>query len=200
MNTNSGALIVQAPSTNDVTNAVPAALKDIKAPVHIPDYWLWLWIGLGILAAAVIGFLLWKFWLKKKFAPVPVPPLPPHVRARRRLKDAMAHITDPKVFVSVVSDAIRAYLEESFDLHAPDRTTEEFLNEVQSSHRLAENVKSSLGDFLSRCDMVKFAKYEPTQMELEDLHNAAMRIVEETEPRPNMPTSVAPQPIPENKV
>src|SRR5687767_13161325 len=184
MTNDSGALIVQAPSTSD-TNVLEATIRDIKAPVEIPDYWIWIWTAVGIVLVAVIGFLVWKFWLKKRFEPVPPPPIPPHVRARRRLKEAMAQISDPKLFVSEVSDAVRFYLEESFNLRAPERTTEEFLHELQSSRKLGENVTASLGEFLSRCDMVKFAKYEPTQTELEDLHNAAMRIVEETEPKPN---------------
>jgi hypothetical protein len=190
MNSNSGALIVPTPSASD-TNVVQATLRDIKAPVPIPDYWLYFWIALGVLALLLLGFFAWKFWLKKAFAPKPVPPLPPHVRARRKLKEALAQMNDPKLFVSDCSDAIRVYLEESFDLRAPERTTEEFLHELQKSHRLAENVKASLGEFLSRCDLVKFAKYEPTQMELEDLHNAAIRIVEETEPKPNPQSAIA---------
>jgi hypothetical protein len=184
MNTNS-ALIVQAPSTND-TNVVEATLRDIKAPVEIPDYWLWFYIFLGILALAAIGFLVWKYWLKKKFEHVPLPPLPPHVRARRKLKEALALIAEPKPFTIAVSDIIRLYLEERFDFHAPERTTEEFLYELQSTNLLDEEQKKSLAEFLTRCDLVKFAKYEPTQMELEDLHNAAMRIVEDTEPKPVM--------------
>jgi len=184
MTNDSGALIVQAPSTND-TNVLEASIRDIKAPVEIPDYWIWLWIAVALIALAVIGFLLWKFWLKKRFEPLPPPPIPPHVRARRRLKEAMAHISDPKLFVSAVSDAVRFYLEESFSLRAPERTTEEFLYELQSSKKLGDSVTTTLGEFLSRCDMVKFAKYEPAQTELEELHSAAMRIIEETEPRPN---------------
>src|SRR5687767_9759457 len=64
----SGALVVPAPSTNtNDTNVVEATLRDIKAPVEIPDYWLWLWIATGVLATALIAFLVWKYWLKKKF-------------------------------------------------------------------------------------------------------------------------------------
>lgn len=182
MATNSPALIVQAPSTNAVA-AVETTLQDIKAPVHIPDYWMWLWIAVGLLVAVAIGFLLWKFWLKKKFAPVPVAPIPPHIRARRKLKEAFLLLNEPKLFTSAVSDALRIYLEERFELRAPERTTEEFLHELQSTSVLNGDQKKSLGDFLERCDMVKFARYEPTQSELEDLHNAAMRLVEETEPQ-----------------
>lgn len=182
----SGALIVPSPSTTD-TNIVEAALRDIKPPVEIPDYLMWILIGLCILLALAVlvglGILIWAL-ARKKLAPPPVPP--PHVIAKRKLREAMSKINEPEIFTVLVSNAVRTYLEQQFQLHAPERTTEEFLHELQSSNRLADNVKASLGEFLSRCDMVKFAKYEPTQMELEDLHNAAMRIVEETEPRPNL--------------
>ena len=181
----SGALIVPSPSAAD-TNVVETALRDIKPPVEIPDYLMWILIGAGILLALAVlvglGVLIWAL-ARKKLAPPPVPP--PHVLAKRKLREAMAKINEPEIFTVLVSN-VRTYLEQQFQLHAPERTTEEFLHELQSSNRLAENVKASLGEFLSRCDMVKFAKYEPTQMELEDLHNAAMRIIEETEPRPNL--------------
>src|SRR5437868_6639404 len=42
---------------------------------------------------------------------------------------------------------------------------------------------ASLADFLSQCDLIKFAKYEPTEVELRKLHEAAVRLVNETEPR-----------------
>jgi len=44
--------------------------------------------------------------------------------------------------------------------------------------------KESLGEFLKRCDLVKFARYEPGEPELRDLHQSAVRLVEETEPQP----------------
>jgi hypothetical protein len=39
-----------------------------------------------------------------------------------------------------------------------------------------------LGGFLERCDLVKFAQYEPGEPELRELHASALRLVEETEP------------------
>ena len=67
---------------------------------------------------------------------------------------------------------------------APERTTEEFLYELQATTLLTPEQKSSLGDFLTNCDLVKFAKYEPGEPELRDLHGSALRLVSETEPRP----------------
>ena len=89
----------------------------------------------------------------------------------------------PRQFSILVSSAIRDYLEERFDFRAPERTTEEFLYELQGSQLLTLDQKKSLEDFLASCDLIKFAKYEPTEMELRGLHQSAVRLVNETEPR-----------------
>src|SRR5205823_5250748 len=93
-------------------------------------------------------------------------------------------IGQPREFCILVSDIIRHYLEERFEFHAPDRTTEEFLHELRSTDRLTTTQKESLGGFLQSCDLVKFARYEPGEPELRDLHASAVRLVEETAPRP----------------
>ena len=98
------------------------------------------------------------------------------------LEEALRLIDDPKPFTIAVSDAIRQYLEERFQFRAPERTTEEFLHELQGTDLLAFEQKASLGEFLNRCDMVKFARYEPVVEELQTMHEAALRLVRETEP------------------
>src|SRR5436190_1656400 len=97
---------------------------------------------------------------------------------------ALALIAQPKPFCIAVSDAARQYLEERFEFRAPERTTEEFLYELQRTDLLTRDQKDSLGEFLQSCDLVKFAKYEPREPELHDLHGCALRLVEETEPQP----------------
>jgi hypothetical protein len=91
-------------------------------------------------------------------------------------------IGQPKEFCIAVSDTLRWYLEECFNFHAPERTTEEFLHELRSSELLTRDQKESLSEFLNRCDLVKFARYEPREPELHDLHDSALRLVQETEP------------------
>jgi len=165
-------------------SAAPVAndIRDIKPPVAIPNGWEWLWITLGVLAGAAILFALWKWWQKRK-ADIPVaPPIPAHIRAKQKLEEALALITQPKPFVIAVSDAARTYLEERFEFRAPERTTEEFLRELGGTDLLSPEQKASLGDFLGSCDLVKFAKYEPRETELRELHGAAVRLVEETQP------------------
>jgi hypothetical protein len=182
MNTNS-ALIVPAHPPAPTNAAQLAFHENLKPLIAIPNGWLWfIWIvAILVLCAAV--WLVWRSWRKKAAAVPPAPPAPPHVRARRALEAALALISEPKPFSIAVSGAIRRYLEERFDFHAPDRTTEEFLYELQGSNLLTTEQKLSLGDFLAVCDLIKFAKYEPTETELRGLHAAALRLVNETEPR-----------------
>lgn len=157
-------------------------LRDIRPPVAIPSGWAWLW---WLLAAAAAGYLLyqaWRYWQANRRQFAFVPAIPPHVRARQKLAEALALIADPKAFCIEVSGVIRTYLEERFDFRAPERTTEEFLHELQATTLLTPDQKQSLGEFLERCDLVKFARYEPREAELRDLHAAALRLVDETEP------------------
>ena len=159
-------------------------IRDIKPPVAIPNYWLWFGIGLGALVVAALAYFAWQLWQQRRARATPVPRIPPHLRARERLREALALIGDPKSFCIAVSDTIRWYLEERFEFHAPERTTEEFLHELRGTELLTLDQRESLGEFLTRCDLVKFARYEPGERELRDLHAAAVRLVEETEPPP----------------
>jgi len=157
-------------------------IRDIKPPLDIPDGWAWLWSGLAVLVVAVAAFLIWR-WRQSRKVNIPlVPRVPSHIRARQKLAAALALIAQPKPFVIAVSDAARAYLEERFNFHAPERTTEEFLRELSGTDLLAKEQKESLGIFLESCDLVKFAKYEPGEAELRQLHGAAVRLIAETEP------------------
>ncbi|MGO8835864.1 MAG: hypothetical protein ACLQAH_02165 [Limisphaerales bacterium] len=170
-------------ATNQTASLATANdIRDIKPPVAIPNGWEWIWWTLGALAVLAILFLAWKWWQKRRSQIPFVPPVPAHVRAKQKLAEALALIAQPKPFVIAVSDAARAYLEERFNFHAPERTTEEFLHELNDTNLLVKEQKESLGNFLENCDLVKFAKYEPVENELRNLHGSALRLVEETEP------------------
>jgi hypothetical protein len=182
-----------------ITNAIAQAandIRDIKPPVDIPDYWMWLWIALGVLAVLTLLLLAWRHLHKRMTQVSAEPPVPAHIRAKQKLQEALALISQPKLFCILVSDTARAYLEERFDFRAPERTTEEFLHELRGTDLLLPDQKESLGNFLASCDLVKFAKYEPGETELRELHSSALRLVEETEPQINTPDAGSRTPDP----
>lgn len=171
------ALILPAPGAADPNIA---ELRGIKGPVHIPSSYAW--VG-WLLGALILAGVLWKLsqkYRKKAGAPKPGISIPPHRRAKDRLRTAGELMSDPYAFCSLVSNVLRTYIEERFNLHAPERTTEEFLEEMRATAHFNLEQKQLLEEFLTRCDLVKFARHEPTHPELQALLDAALRFIDET--------------------
>lgn len=203
MSTNSPVLVVPppAPSGTNASNSLAEAMQDIldiQPPVFVFDQW-WLVFTLIGVGMALTGVLVW--WLvRRKNQPPPLPiVIPAHERARQKLQAALDLLNQPKPFCILVSDALRLYLEERFDLHAPDQTTEEFLDELRWRPVLSTAQKDLLRDFLSRCDLVKFAKVELAPNDLQGLYNAALLLIDQTaatDPQPAPAAAPTPPPVP----
>ncbi len=172
------------PASDAVTNG----LRDIVGPVPIFGLreWLLSILAAALVLAAIAALLLW--WRarrrRSKLPPPAPPPLPAHVRARAALDEALRWLSDPDRFCTEHSLILRRYLEERFGWNAPDRTTEEFLAQLHHQKELPDGLRGLLEDFLVRCDRVKFARHDPTEAELQELHRAAVRIVADTVPPP----------------
>jgi hypothetical protein len=179
--TNPGALMLPA-TPSGATNEAALDIRGIKEPVPLGGSYRWLlWWALA-LATAALGYYLYRKYFKKAAAPKPAVVIPPHRRAKDRLRAAGELLSDPYRFCSLVSDVVRVYLEERFELRAPERTTEEFLEEAKRSPRLTQPQKEMLQEFLAQCDLVKFARHEPSQEQLQALLDAALRLIDETAP------------------
>jgi len=98
------------------------------------------------------------------------------LKARPRPEEAEA----VGAFFVELSDLVRHYLEDRFGLHAPEHTTEEFLDVASGSPDLSEAHQGFLQDFLRRADQVKFARYLPGADYIEDVLLAAERFLEQT--------------------
>jgi hypothetical protein len=162
--------------------AIPQQLQDIRGPIEIRSPWMWAKAGLLV---AVLGGLLalaWWWWRRRGPATRAAFVESPADRARKRLTEALDSMHDPERFATRVSEVVRTYLEERFGLRAPERTTEEFLSELATSVALEARHKALLAEFLTGCDLAKFARAEPGPAELEQLHASAFRLVDETAP------------------
>jgi len=184
----------------NLTNSVAGAIElgddilDIRPPVEIPNGWLWLLYVLAAVAVVILALALARY-LRRRLQVVVPPPIPyvePHALARRRLEAALRLIEDPYRFCIAVSGALRGYFEGRFTVHAPDRTTDEFLEELHDRASLTPVQREQLAAFLAQCDLVKFAQDEPTRQDLERLHQFALSLVEET--MPGSARDAAPQP------
>ena len=120
----------------------------------------------------------------QEFVKPQVPELPAWEKAYQQLEALrQENLLDKglfKEFFTRVADIARHYMENRFDIHAPHMTTEEFLSYLAMSGHLNENQKVALKEFLNSCDMVKFAKYDPTTTEALKNFDCARKLIDET--------------------
>jgi hypothetical protein len=159
-------------------------IEDIEGVVEMPKaashWWLWALPALG-LAAIPAGWLLLRGRRAKGVFGIYVPA---HEIAYRNLQALVARkLVEQgriKEFYERISGILRVYVEHRFDLHAPDRTTEEFLAELQTTDALAAADKEALGEILTHCDLVKFAKHTPTTEQIQRTFDLVKAFIEKT--------------------
>jgi hypothetical protein len=83
-------------------------------------------------------------------------------------------------FFVELSDIVRHYLEGRFKLHAPELTSEEFLDVASGSPDLNDAHRRFLGEFLSVADRVKFARHLPQVPQVEELLDSVEAFLEQT--------------------
>ena len=140
--------------------------------------------GFAILVLGVIlGIILYDKFKKKALLAASMPKSADEIAYQRLMKlktDDLAGKGLVDEYYTTLSDIVREYLENRFALRAPEMTTEEFLESIKVSSDLKVEHKELLKEFLSHCDMVKFAKYGPTPLEMLDTFSSAEDLVEQT--------------------
>lgn len=171
-------------------------LRPLREPRDLTTPWGW-WLGIGIGLLVGIGALILVLRHRSTEAAQPrAPEEPPHSRALRQLAELRAEQArlDDRAFAIQVSDILRHYLEAALQLPAPERTTEEFLGELQGSEALSDAQAPALSAFLEACDLAKFARQPLAGAERDTLLDTAHNVVEATRPEtesaiPNRPAS-----------
>ncbi|NOZ23557.1 MAG: protein BatD [Planctomycetes bacterium] len=161
-------------------------IKDIAGPAAIPAPprgWLYAAIAGGIaMLAAIVGFVIWR--RRRASEAGRVPALPPHEVAflllEKLLSEGLIEAGETKLFYQRLTDILRHYIENRFGLHAPERTTEEFLSDLRNRDTLENDHKKLLREFLSHCDLVKFAEHRPANEEIQKAFDACKRFIVET--------------------
>ncbi len=159
-------------------------IADIEGVVEMPgqaSLW-WIWILCFIVIAAAI--VTWLYFRRKKTEEIIKIFKPAHEIAYSRLhalvERDLVKAGKIKEFYEQISDILRRYIEHRFNLHAPERTTEEFLTELVGTNVLSQPDQDNLAEFLRHCDLVKFAKYSPTTEQIQRTFDLVKDFVETT--------------------
>ncbi len=160
-------------------------IRDIKPPVDLPSDFLPLFLLAAFCLLCGPVFYLIRFFLGRRPSKILVSQ-PPWQTALERLADLKKNNLPQegkiKEFYTQLSDILRQYVEGRFQIKATEMTTPEFLWQLKVAHDLNESQKSLLGEFLSCCDLVKFAKHHPPLEDLEEGLILVERLIQETKP------------------
>ena len=172
-------------------------IRDIRGPKHIPSPWLWpLWLAGGAALAGLL-YAAWRWNRRRALGAA----LLPYEIALARLEEARALMQpeNAREFSIAVSEIVRHYIEERFQVWAARRTTEEFLHDLlEPSDALLTSHRALLGDFLRHCDLAKFARWILSNDEMETMLQSAHNFVLETGKTPTPETiAAAMPPVPE---
>ncbi len=141
----------------------------------------------GLLLLLLVAFLYYYFKKKKKGESIiPVkkaPPRPAHeiaIESLNRLqKSKLLEQGKVKEYYTELSDIIRTYIDGRYFIPAMEMTTSEIINSLEKSG-VEDGVSIEMRAFLNECDFVKFAKYIPSQEEIDNTTKRALKIIEST--------------------
>ena len=151
-------------------------IHEIAPPVDyslLPPWVIYAGILLGLV---VLGLIAW--WIRKR-ALRPKPVRSPHERALDALTEIEREMETmtPYQFSIAVSDILRGYVTEQYQLPVTRQTSFEFLSMLAKSSPFSDDEKSLLEDFLNRCDLIKFARYDATSQDSQRLLEEAKQFV-----------------------
>jgi hypothetical protein len=149
---------------------------DIAPPVDYSLIPTWVIFVGTFVAFALVGLLIWLIAHKRKRAQPPKLPRELALEKLAQVEDQIDQI-DPYQFSIRVSDIIRQYVTEQYAFPVTRQTSVEFLNAIAKGARFSEEEKSLLADFLNRCDLIKFARYNATTADSRLLLDEATRFV-----------------------
>jgi hypothetical protein len=155
--------------TMEVDTLLP--IKDIKEPLSAPVTWkeILLYGGISVgIAAVLVGIVLLIRYVTRKKSPIALvkekPKIPAHILALDALNKlwqkklcASGHI---KEHYSELSDIVRTYIENRWDVAAMEMVSSEIIESLESCNIPLTQMKK-LEQMLYLSDMVKFAKAHP---------------------------------------
>lgn len=178
------------PSGSTTTSAAPVDdIRDIRGPKGMFPLWIAVALAAALALLAAGGYGAWRWFHRKR----KVRPLRPFEIALQRLEEVRPLMRPSSVreFSIAISDIVRRYIEDEFNITATHRTTEEFLHDLlQSANGSLASHRNLLAHFLIQCDVAKFAAASLSARIMESLHESARSFVVES----SKPTAAAQTP------
>ena len=130
-------------------------------------------IGCCAVAAGIIYRKEITLWLKTKI----IPPYDPQRHAEKEiLKAIRRHRYEERTFLSI-SETLRIYFGEIFNIHTENMTTSEFIEAFKNISDISEDTLAELQEILHQADLDKFAELVPGSDAINKMADKALEII-----------------------
>jgi hypothetical protein len=148
---------------------------------HSSSVFSFLWIGLLVLLILlIVGTPYLKRWIFC-YTKGEIEKKDPRVLAQEALallaQKNLPYKGEVELFYTTITDICRHYIEEVFSIQAPEQTTEEFFLALGHADFFSEIFKNKLKVFLSKSDLVKFARYNSSLIECQEAFQSVEELV-----------------------
>lgn len=173
-----------------------AQLRDIKPQAHLKPPFPWLGLLSGLLLAGIAAAAIWRLHRRQTISPdapdeTPNPYLAYRVALAELARIAGLRLPEAgrfKEHYTLLGNCLRRYLEDQFSLSARGRTTLDLRRELRRSSLPPQAVQDLL-EIFSECDLVKFARFQPSSGQAHRCIEQARRLVEQSMPQPAAPSA-----------
>lgn len=169
----------------DTTKPIKAIKPPLEAPFSIREILPWMLMALGaILITLLIVYVVTRIKRKQPvFSIKPKPVLPPDIVAISGLEKLKSkklwQAGRIKDYYSELTDIIRTYIEDSFEVKAVEMTTDEIIEGMKRTD-ISTGSLEKLSKTLVLADLVKFAKEKPLPLDNENSMTNCVDFVNET--------------------
>jgi hypothetical protein len=145
------------------------AIKTIKEPMTLPfSIYEAIPYVAGFAVLALLLYLVFRYLKNRKYKVVvhekPIEIIPAHIIALQKLEEIKAQKLwqngDEKTYHILISETIRTYIENRYNVAALEQTTDEIIYSLRNKALTIEQLQK-LKELLTIADMVKFAKEIP---------------------------------------
>ena len=165
----------------------PVEIYDIYGPLPLPDPINWLpYIIAGILLLLIASVLFYYFRKKKKTKIIPA--VPAHITALTELELAREYRVNNQslIYAERISEILRRYIEQQFNIGSTRQTTSEFLNSIQeNTSSIGSGLvahRDQLCKCMQQCDMAKFAHKTTDKGSMEEMEDGVRQFIDSTTP------------------
>ena len=146
------------------------AIREAKMPMKT----IVMYVAGIIIIVAILGFLVWYFIKKyreknnKPKEKIIEIKLLPHEKAMQNLAQLESQNLwqngQEKIYHTLLTDTIRTYLEEQFNMDVFEKTSSELMQQIKKQKALS-NSRQAVRSIFETADLVKFAKNKPSEEE-----------------------------------